>query len=1276
MPAQRPRAAFEPIPPDLDINALVEHTPNFQYADRISCEEIARNGIEEFERLVQHHVINRGYPLVIDGYENLLDPWTFTPKWLRDNVGSKVEQSRNLATKDYLPLSIAHYLNNMGKLANQFFENPRNYKDKTRQRIYLKDIDCPQVWHDKLQEHMPPSLFYLNDSTGEPGGPGSTLASRSNLPGRRMGRGIARAGDLMSSLPPAMRAENLMCYVGHEGTYTPAHREMCASLGHNIMVEASADVGEDGKPEKPGSSIWFMTESKDRNTVSEYWLSVLGHDIEVESHFAQISAWKKAPFNVFVVDQRPGDFILIPPLAPHQVWNRGTRTMKVAWNRTTVETLQLALNEALPKARIVCRDEQYKNKAIVYYTLMKYSSLLSSARAQAEKLPKEAASDLMNSYKIKQLSRNFKQLLVLFKQIMLSEMFSPDGPQERCEYLPFDSNVTCAYCRGNILNRFLSCPSCKDALGHEEGEPYDVCMDCYAMGRSCGCISNLKWTEQFKWKELVQKYESWRKLYIDLDGGNINVNKTPWTLAEERALLPHKTLAEVCREQLKRRPWVDINKPKERKEDEESEEDIIVDDEGRVKKTVKKRPKMWLKTHSPCHVCCKRHPNWKSAKCTTCDRWWCYGSLFRGADMMPLDIMQNPQWSCPHCMNVCFAGACRKDPKQIPIEPKGTLLGHDTKKVADARSVECLVDFSVSNLTWLRDDEDAVESARIRRAREEAQRAKAADPRMVDDDDDEEEEEGAAGETQVQFEYSPDGIPSEQRPGQAVPGRQEAVALDPALRSESDLLQSLSHANESLPPSSAMLQGHRPIQRTSSTMYNPVAEQSFVPAGYAPAMTSGFVAPSAIMYQTEEATDGYAYPDPEEAAQVNNDDAQPQESIYRPFKPPGKKRTRDGDEDDQINMDAAPKKRRAADETTSQGARPRNEATVQYEKEKERKALDEAKKQGRFIAVQAALKGRKRVVKLKLSGSRLAHLVAPQASSAAQHPAEPTADNDEGDAPDETVLLRSDVVPATEKARKGIMSSKAKIRVEKDEDFSMRSDRQQRANAKRRRNPVMDYEEVDLGSEDGSEDNIAEDISNTNNGSRTVTNGKRRISSYIQKKHQNDPDLPDELPENYKDTRPNRSQPSNNTPRTTSKKRKSVGGPRRSAAREPSSPISEDQQPEPRAFLDLTTDSPATTVSIQEANRLAKLQALSLVDDSVSESSPAPSSHQIVEATIEPSKHLSIFDKKRKKKVKIVGASSAKQKAQAKVVMSRHSRGDDDSSGGSESDGTEDVILP
>jgi hypothetical protein len=89
MPAARPRASFEPIPPDFDVRTFVETADNFQYVDRISYEMIANNGIEQFEKLVLLHVIIGGKPLVIDGFEEVLDPWTFTPSWLRDNHGEK-----------------------------------------------------------------------------------------------------------------------------------------------------------------------------------------------------------------------------------------------------------------------------------------------------------------------------------------------------------------------------------------------------------------------------------------------------------------------------------------------------------------------------------------------------------------------------------------------------------------------------------------------------------------------------------------------------------------------------------------------------------------------------------------------------------------------------------------------------------------------------------------------------------------------------------------------------------------------------------------------------------------------------------------------------------------------------------------------------------------------------------------------------------------------------------------------------------------------------------
>lgn len=637
-----------------------------------------------------------------------------------------------------MPLSIGHFLSNMPKLTDQWTRD--NYKEPDRQRIYLKDIDCPQIWHDKLKEQIPPSVFYLNESTGEFGGPGSVEA----IPGMETtkGQGVARAGDLMSVLPPPMRADNMMCYIGHEGTYTPAHREMCASLGQNLMVETSGLKDEAGKPTKPGSSIWFMTETNDRHMVSEYWLSRLGHDIEVENHFAQINAWKLAPFKTYVVDQRVGDFILIPPLAPHQVWNRGTRTMKAAWNRTTVETLEMALHEALPRARMVCRDEQYKNKAIIYFALQKYSDLLKQVELQRQSANPQVRYELDKSTKIRQLQKDFRRLFALYTEVLLSEMLAPvEKAEKRGQYLPYDSFVTCSFCRSNIFNRFLTCTSCINKSEDADDDTYDICMDCFAMGRSCWCISKYKWVEQFPWQELVQRHSAWRQQIIDFDGGV--TTKTPQDLQTARKVLGKKTIAQVCQEQLKARPWQDPKKPAPvmatkdrhylgRANPEKDDHEVDVDDDGNVKKSKSKKtraeklPKGWAIEHV------SHYPElqWKLAACTKCDRLYSYGSLFRMFDLQPQQVMEDPEWECPACRNTCSCGACRRRKNNKPYEPKGTVLGHDTKKVADPRSVESLVNYGQSNLHFIKvaGDDLPHKNRCLSRRKDEAEEAKAKDP--------------------------------------------------------------------------------------------------------------------------------------------------------------------------------------------------------------------------------------------------------------------------------------------------------------------------------------------------------------------------------------------------------------------------------------------------------------------------------------------------------------------------------------------------------------------
>lgn len=89
MPAQRPRAAFEPISPDLDIQELLDSSPNLELADRIHCDALDEYGLEKFEELVALHVVNGGKPLIVERFNERLDSSVFSEKWLRTHHGKK-----------------------------------------------------------------------------------------------------------------------------------------------------------------------------------------------------------------------------------------------------------------------------------------------------------------------------------------------------------------------------------------------------------------------------------------------------------------------------------------------------------------------------------------------------------------------------------------------------------------------------------------------------------------------------------------------------------------------------------------------------------------------------------------------------------------------------------------------------------------------------------------------------------------------------------------------------------------------------------------------------------------------------------------------------------------------------------------------------------------------------------------------------------------------------------------------------------------------------------
>ncbi|KAG0247882.1 hypothetical protein BG011_000790 [Mortierella polycephala] len=69
-----------------------------------------------------------------------------------------------------------------------------------------------------------------------------------------------------------------------------------------------------------GSSIWFIIAANDMPKVEALW-QTLGHDPEFENYFASVDELALADFPIYVIEQKPGDLVLIPSMSHHQVVN-------------------------------------------------------------------------------------------------------------------------------------------------------------------------------------------------------------------------------------------------------------------------------------------------------------------------------------------------------------------------------------------------------------------------------------------------------------------------------------------------------------------------------------------------------------------------------------------------------------------------------------------------------------------------------------------------------------------------------------------------------------------------------------------------------------------------------------------------------------------------------------------------------------------------------------------------------------------------------------------
>ncbi|KAI8875784.1 hypothetical protein K501DRAFT_233149 [Backusella circina FSU 941] len=430
-------------------------------------------------------------------------------------VVDTIQHADNEESNDQqIPESSHNKNNNDLQVASSSSSTKRNTKSKldyTTEKVYAKDIPCPKAYKDQLNKLVPDYLSPLGSN------------------------------DLFAYAPENLKAENLMCYVGQDHTGTPIHRDICGTMGHNIML-----YGDQG-----AYSEWIIIEHKYRQKLSELLhpsvpemrkTHVTTKKSGIKSSFLESDrAWltryliKKAGLKCHIVTQHPGDFVIIPSRAYHQVRNNGV-SVKIAWNRTTSVSLQQSFDEQLPLYNMINRPEVYKCKAIVYSTLCTWYKII-----------KENNRDLSVIPMYRQDSTYFLETVKQLLDLLLKHVIYPDFIESILDEEVNDQNITpdkdtpfeiiCDFCHADVFSKYYHCKACDE---------YDLCTNCYARGRSCRHPLTMKMVQN-----AAVPIEYCIELYnnvIDIINESHNVLENKWdTYLTSQGDKGIYSLATVCR---------------------------------------------------------------------------------------------------------------------------------------------------------------------------------------------------------------------------------------------------------------------------------------------------------------------------------------------------------------------------------------------------------------------------------------------------------------------------------------------------------------------------------------------------------------------------------------------------------------------------------------------------------------------------------------------------------------------------------------------------------
>ncbi|KAJ3503771.1 hypothetical protein NLJ89_g8285 [Agrocybe chaxingu] len=418
------------------LDGLLAQGKNFRHIRRV------RAASSRLSEILKDHEQN-GIPLVVEGLHE-------HRKWKNDMF--TMECFERESASEHISVRNVHNWSDKTIPLKEFVMISRSAgpfaQENETERLYGKDADCPKHWENWLNSSgvVPPDV---------------------------LGQGQE---DLFRYRPETSPIETLMCYLGVGDTFTPCHKDLCASSGQNLMCYT----------ENGGSSFWFMTEGPSAPEASRYFHE-LGQELDHENYVITVEELAKAPFKVYILEQKLGDLVLVPPRSCHQVVNYGGITIKTSWSRMTLKGL-------------VCRYETYRIKSTIYYVLMgkrrEFKQLLKSiAKPQATSSARKrkyksdnASTPFGGRSEMDTLASELQYILSLYDSILLEESDKSTGRMPKLDDSKLfndDARIVCDFCGCDVFQSFFECHRCVRSDSSEES--YIICAGCYSEGRSCRC---------------------------------------------------------------------------------------------------------------------------------------------------------------------------------------------------------------------------------------------------------------------------------------------------------------------------------------------------------------------------------------------------------------------------------------------------------------------------------------------------------------------------------------------------------------------------------------------------------------------------------------------------------------------------------------------------------------------------------------------------------------------------------------------------------------------